>query len=108
MSYQAEFTSTFERQAEWRRDKAEQHPGDAKRNLLAAKTLDALALQADRGDFDKELFGRYCDLAYEDDDTSTLVSVEGTVLLREVGFQTFPTTVDQFLEELLDRIERVS
>lgn len=108
MTYQRDLANAFEMQAEWRREKAEQHPQDAKRNLTAAKTFDELALQADRGDFDRELFGRYADLAYWDDDTSTTVSVEASELNRCIGFHSFPTTVDEYLTDLLDRVRRAT
>lgn len=102
-----DLASTFESQAEWRREKAEQYPDDAERNLLAAKTFDVLATQAATGDFDAEIYRRYSDLVADEETTATVCGEE-LELNRQVGFWSFPNSVDEYLAELLDRVERVA
>lgn len=107
-SYREELALVFERYAKLRSEQVKQHPEDDVFYILAAVILDDLALQARDSDYDRRLFGRYCDLAYCDDVTSVVLTIEMFELLREVGFQFVPGSLDCFLEKLLERAKHAA
>ena len=77
----------FEGKAQWRRQKAVQHPDD-KRNLEAARILDRLAKSVDR--VTPSTLNSFFEL-YEDYEGEEL-SEE----LRQVGFHSDPKTAEDF------------
>jgi len=79
--------------AEWRRRKAEQFPED-ERNEKAAALLESLAcdLPNASSDIQKELVR-----LWEEKENFIVVVSEK---LREVGFLTFPNSVDEMLEDI--------
>lgn len=94
----------FSNQALWRARKAEEYPDD-QRNAAAAELLNKLAAQVELRLFNRGLLDKYSRIA-EIEETSVNVVEDEQELLREVGFHFFPNTVDEFLEELIERIVR--
>ncbi|TAN13474.1 MAG: hypothetical protein EPN45_04475 [Rhizobiaceae bacterium] len=85
----------FTDQAEWRRQKAKEHPEDA-RNLEAARHLDMLA-QSAKG-VDQSLITAAEEL-YED-----IPDIEiWNEMLRQVGVWTFPSSAEDFLREFISK-----
>jgi len=104
MSGHLDLHAILDRQAEWRQIKAAQHPDD-RRNVDAVALLNKLADQAGRSAFRPDLLDRYSKLAGSTR-TSLQASEEESQLLRDVGFHFFPDSVNEFLEELIERIGR--
>lgn len=102
--FQDDFQAAFSNQASWRARKAEEFPDDP-RNAAAAELLNKLAAQVEWRLFDRELLRKYSHLAGTQE-TSLDVVEEEQELIRAVGFHFFPDTVDEFLEELIERIGR--
>ena len=99
-----DFHAMFSNQALWRARKAEEYPDD-QRNAAATELLNKLAVQVELRLFNRDLLDRYSRIA-EMEETSVNVVEEEQQLIREVGFHFFPDTVDEFLEELIERIGR--
>lgn len=95
----------FANQALWRTRKAEEYPDDHQRLAAAAELLNKLAAQVELRLFNRDLLEKYSRIA-EIEETSGNVVEDEQELLREVGFHFFPDTVDEFLEELIERIGR--
>jgi hypothetical protein len=94
---------SFESSAEWRREKAQEHPVDAARNLDAATELDSLAAQFNAGDVDPYLVSQYEALAEDDDLAHRATSIESE-MTREIGFHASYDKADDFVRELLHRV----
>lgn len=107
INWRSATTATFERQAAWRREKAEQHPEDRRRNLDAAAIFDRLADDMRAGRWNMGIFFTFGRMSYEasDDDLHRRTEIEGE-LLREVGFSFHPATADDFMREAITRYER--
>jgi len=100
-----DFHAMFSNQALWRARKAEEYPDDHQRLAAAAELLNKLASQVELRLFNRDLLDKYSRIA-EIEETSVNVVEDEQELLREVGFHFFPNTVDEFLEELIERIGR--
>lgn len=85
----------FKRTAEWRRQKAAEHPDD-ERNAEAAVLLDRLAATVE--DADPISLSRYQHL-FTDDDPD--VTERQNDALREVGFHRWPKDAEDFLTDFL-------
>lgn len=94
----------FENQALWRTRKAKEYPDD-QRNAAAAELLNKLAAQVELRLFNRGLLEQYSRLV-EVAEIAVNVVEEEQQLIREVGFHFFPDSVDEFLEELFERIAR--
>lgn len=94
----------FENQALWRTRKAKEYPDD-QRNAAAAGLLNKLAVQVELRAFNRGLLEQYSRLV-EVAEIAVNVVEEEQQLIREVGFHFFPDSVDEFLEELFERIAR--
>jgi hypothetical protein len=86
-------TDTFKFQAEWRREKAKEHPDD-ERNLEAATIFDRLALTVDN--IPPDVLIAYHDLFDDLPDTETEQE-----MLRAVGFHSFPASAEEFVREFI-------
>ncbi len=98
-----ELRDVFKEEAEWRREKAKQHPND-ERHLWAAAILDRLAATVDA--IPQDVF-----LAFSEpgpDVADGLLDVERwTEMLREVGFGSSPETAEDFVKSFIaDRTAR--
>lgn len=102
--FRDDFQAAFKNQADWRTRKAEEFPDDP-RNAAAADLLNRLSAWVEWRLFDDELLRKYQHLA-DAQETSLDVVEEEQELIREVGFHFFPNSVDEFLEELIERIGR--
>lgn len=69
---------SFERQAEWRREKAVQYPDDATRNLSAAETFDKLA--ATIKDVSAETGALYAHACNDENRLSVVVEFEREIM----------------------------
>ncbi|MGA8616427.1 MAG: hypothetical protein WB760_32980 [Xanthobacteraceae bacterium] len=91
----------FEGQAEWRRGKAAEYPGDD-RNLKAAELLDRLEGTVDAV---PPLLRKQYEAAFDGPDVSRAVECHSEAL-RQVGFQSEPANaaafISGFLAELRD------
>jgi hypothetical protein len=98
-----ELRDVFKEQAEWRREKAKQHPND-ERNLKAAAIFDRLAATVDA--IPQDVFLVFSDLGPDVDDG--LLDVERwTEMLRDVGFSSSPETAEDFVRSFIaDRTVR--
>lgn len=85
----------FKQTAEWRREKAAEHPDDT-RNAEAAILLDRLAATVE--DTLLPTLLRYHEL-FSDDDPSVLERQND--LLKEIGFHRWPKDAEDFLTEFL-------
>jgi hypothetical protein len=94
-----ELKETFERQAEWRRQKADDYPDDG-RNLAAAATFDRLAATA--ADIPQHVLNAYEATLWRWDD-SKLVEVEREAL-RQVGFRSEPENAEAFVRGVLESV----
>jgi hypothetical protein len=84
---------TFEEQAQWRREKAKEHPDDP-RNLAAAQTLEHLASTVD--DVDDGMLDAYGEL-YDD-----FRDVEAhSELLRSIGFSIEFASAADFVKQYI-------
>jgi hypothetical protein len=83
----------FERQAEWRREKAKEYPDD-RRNIEAANLLDHLALTANAVPSDVlKVAGEF----FVDND-----AVENWhELLRQIGFSSAPSNAEEFVRDFI-------
>jgi hypothetical protein len=88
-----ELKEEFERQAEWRRSKAEEYPDD-NRNLEAAAIFDKLA--ASTKDVNLSVFQSYQELFEGLQD-----SEKHSNMIREIGFQRWPETADEFCRNFI-------
>jgi len=97
--------TTFESQAEWRREKASEYPDD-KRNLQAAELFDKLA--ATVADISPQVMNAYRDhfLGRNRHDPLRAVEVEQEHL-RGVGFHARPQNAEEFLRDLIEDIRKV-
>jgi hypothetical protein len=96
-----ELRDDFKEQAEWRREKAEQHPDD-KRHLEAAAICDRLAATVDA--ISQDVFTVFSKVEVDDG----LLDVERwTAMLRDVGFGSSPKTAEEFVRSFIaDRMTR--
>ena len=96
-----ELRDDFKEQAEWRREKAEQHPDD-KRHLEAAAIFDRLAATVDG--IRQDVFRTFS----EPDVNDGLLDLEQwTQMLREVGFGSSPKSAEEFVRFFIaDRMMR--
>ena len=96
-----ELQDDFKEQAEWRREKAEQHLDD-KRHLEAAAIFDRLAATAD--DIPQDVFRTFSEAGVNDG----LLDLERwTEMLRDVGFGSSPKTAEEFVRSFIaDRMMR--
>ena len=101
MSGRLELQDDFKEQAEWRREKAEQHPAD-ERNLKAAAVFDQLNATVDA--IPQDVFRAFS----EPDVDDGLLDVERwTEMLRDVGFSSSPETAEEFVRSFIaDRMMR--
>jgi hypothetical protein len=101
VSGRLELQDDFKEQAEWRREKAEQHPAD-ERNLKAAAVFDQLAATVDA--IPQDVFRAFSELDVDDG----LLDVERwTEMLRDVGFSSSPETAEEFVRSFIaDRMMR--
>jgi hypothetical protein len=91
-----ELKEEFERQAEWRRQKASEYPDDS-RNLEAAQLFDKLA--ATVNDVDLAVLRAWRELFEDLPD-----SEEYNEMMRQVGFHIFPETADEFVRRFIASI----
>ena len=98
---QVELRDDFKEQAEWRREKAEQHPND-KRHLEAAAIFDRLATAVDA--IPQDVFRTFSEAGVNDG----LLDVERwTEMLHDVGFGSSPETAEDFVRSFIaDRMMR--
>jgi hypothetical protein len=96
-----ELRDDFKEQAEWRREKAEQHPDD-KRQLEAAAIFDRLAATVDA--IPQDVLIAFSKLEVDDG----LLDVERwTEMLCDVGFGLSPKTAEEFVRSFIaDRMMR--
>ena len=96
-----ELRDDFKEQAEWRREKAEQHPDD-KRHLEAAAIFDRLAATVDA--IPQDVFRTFS----EPDVNDGLLDVERwTEMLCDVGFGSSPKSAEEFVRSFIaDRMMR--
>jgi hypothetical protein len=97
-----ELRDDFKEEAEWRREKAEQHPDD-KRQPEAAAIFDRLAATVDAIPQDVFItFSEHPEIA------DGLLDVERwTEMLRAVGFGSSPETAEEFVRSFIaDRMAR--
>lgn len=83
----------FAMQAEWRREKAKEYPGDG-RNLEAAVTLDHLAATADA--VPDDVLDAFQKLCRDLDDAEVF-----NEMLRQVGFYSAPETAEAFVRAFI-------
>jgi len=93
MSWKPELKEAFERQAEWRREKAIEYPSDD-RNEEAAKLFDKLAESVDL--IDEVTLDVYWELLEELKDTE--VHQE---MMRTVGFSYWPDDAARFVADFI-------
>ena len=96
--------TAFENSAEWRRQKAEEYPHDASRNLSAATQLGVLAKSA--ANVEAGRAAQYAELFGGEGDSCRAVEEEQE-MIRSVGFHSFWDTADEFIDDLIARIKRV-
>jgi hypothetical protein len=95
MNRHEELKLLFEMQAEWRRDKARQHPGDA-RNIEAADIFDRLAATA--ASVPADVLAAYYELFEDLPDVE-----EEQEMLRRVGFYSKPSNAEEFVRKFIAR-----
>ena len=88
-----ELSEEFERQAEWRRKKAEDYPDDS-RNLEAAELLDKLATSTK--DIDLKVLQAYRELLDGFDNVE-----HHSEMIGEIGFHSWPETAEEFCREYI-------
>jgi hypothetical protein len=96
-----ELRDCFKEQAEWRRQKAEQHPDD-KRHLEAAAIFDRLAETVDA--IPQDVFRTFSEAGVNDG----LLDVQRwTQMLRGVSFGSTPKSAEEFVRSFIaDRMMR--
>ena len=95
---------TLESQAEWCRQKALEYPED-RRNVDAAEFLEKLAKEASKLDQNHFLVKRLkkrLDRLGAKNDGYYLFSEGQSEYHRQIGFSEFPSTVRQYLEDLIE------
>ena len=97
-----ELQEVFKEQAEWRREKAKQHPAD-KRYPEAAAVFDQLAATVNA--ISEDVFVVFSESSDVDDG---LLDVERwSEMLRDVGFQSAPKNAEDFVRSFIaDRTTR--
>ena len=90
-----ELRDDFKEQAEWRREKAEQHPDD-KRQPEAAAIFDRLAATVDA--IPQDVFIAFSKLEVDD---APLDVERWTEMLRDVGFGLSPKTAEEFVRSFI-------
>ena len=97
-----ELQEVFKEQAEWRREKAKQHPAD-KRYPEAAAVFDRLAVTVNA--IPEDIFVAFSESSDVDDG---LLDVERwSEMLRDVGFQSAPKNAEDFVRSFIaDRTTR--
>ena len=98
----ADLQDIFKEQAEWRREKAKQHPAD-ERYLEAAAVFDQLAATVDA--IPEDVFAVFSE---GPDVSDGLLDVERwTEMLRDVAFQSAPKNAEDFVRSfIVDRTAR--
>lgn len=81
--------------AEWRMEKAKDHPGDANRNLDAAKLLYKIAGELDSMDYIDDLFEN---VRLGDIDVATAVNA----YITAIGFRSHPDGAHAFMGDIDD------
>ena len=95
---------TLESQAEWRRQKALEYPED-RRNIDAAELLEKLAEEASKLDQNDPLLERLesrLNRLGAKNDGYYLFSEGQSEYHRQIGFSRFPSTVRQYLKDLIE------
>lgn len=85
----------FERQAEWRREKAAKHPDDT-RNLDAANLFDRLA--SSTSSCPPEVVDAAWELLEDAPDSETWLE-----MMKEVGFHYWPSSAEEFCRDFIAR-----
>ena len=95
---------TLQSQAEWHRQKALEYPED-RRNVDAAELLEKLAKEAsklDQNDFLLKRLKKRLDRLGAKNDGYYLFSEGQSEYHRQIGFTRFPSTVRQYLKDLIE------
>jgi predicted P-loop ATPase/GTPase len=91
----------FANEAEWRREKAIEHPDD-ERNVDAAQLLDELARTVD--DVDDDLLEAFENM-FAESDSYRAVELLGQAL-RDVGFSSAPSNASEFVRDFIEEAAR--
>lgn len=102
MTYQAAYAEQLQRNAEWRRGLAVEHPDEAERNLDAAEMSDSLAAQFTADEFDNDLMERIVALEQHEATRSDVLQATSEIISK-IGFDEFPDSPDDLLDAILSR-----